>query len=236
MLERDGSTLASVTAASAILSTLLAVPAVTPILHAAAVMPFFYTAQRRPDPAWSATIVLRWMIALFISLMVIGVFVPDRVGASVPFGVAIGVAVRAWVAGGGSAPLTLGQLLWGGLAFLVLSVASGGAVGFLIASLALSTTACVAIQLFRHGDNLLQMAIAAVPLWQWCALAAIPFLIVPTSALFYQRVVGVEREPEDITIARLHMYFGAALLAGAILFRLTLAGPWRTLLSHWTVF
>ena len=237
VLERDGSTMVTATALSVIVSTIVAVPALTPLLHAAVIFPFFYTAQRRPDPAWAATIALRWLVALFLTTMIAGIFAADRVGASIPFGPGMAAAVSAWVAdSGGAAPFALSHLLWGIVAFLALSSVTGGAGGFVLTSIAVTTTAYAALVLFRHGENVVQMCIASVPIWQWLLFAAVPFLLVPTSALFYARVFKVERDADDMAVTRIHMYLGAGLLAAGIVLRLALAGPWRALLSRWTLF
>ena len=233
--EPDAGLMVAVTLASVFVSTLVAFRFLTPVLHTLAVFPFFYAAQRRQDPAWAATLVVRWMLALFMGTMIAGAFTPDRVVASVPFGDSTAESVELWLRNSGHAVPAWTGLLWGTVLFLVASVVSGGALGLTMASIALTTTAAGSLYLFRHGSNVIQMAIASVPVWQWCVFAAIPFLLVPTSTVFYQRVFGDERDAGAFEVARIHLYLGAGLLASALLLRLVLAGPWRDLLQRWTL-
>lgn len=230
----DGGAIALATIASVVLTTVFAVGFVTPLVHTLAIFPFVYAAQRRGDPVWAATIVARWMIALFLGTMVAGVFAPDRVIASVPFGEGSVASFQAWIADGGPVPIRWTHLLWGIAGFFALSLASGGVLGIALTSVALTTTAVGALFLFRHGFNVLQISLVAVPAWQWCLLAAVPFLLVPTSAIFFQRVLGVERDADSLVVSRIQLYVGAGLLATSLLLRVALAGPWRDLLDRWT--
>ena len=105
--EHEGGIIVAAALFSVVLSTLLATRALTPVLHTAAIFPFFYAAQRRQDDAWAATIVIRWMLALLIGTMIAGAFAPDRVAASVPFGESAIQTMRLWLSESGAAPASL---------------------------------------------------------------------------------------------------------------------------------
>jgi len=222
--------------ASVILATLIGVGLVSPILHTAAVFPFFYTAMKNRDYRWSIIIAFRWALALFATIVIVGVFSPGRVGSSIPLSANVVGTIDAWVKIPGSTPpADLPYLLWGTILFLIGSVISGGLIGFLAGSIAISGAAFGALYIFRHGFNILQVALVVMPLWQLSMFVAGGFLLVPASQLVYQRFLNVERDPGDWPLLRNCMYIGAGFFIMSLIFRYATAGPWRLLLERWTV-
>jgi hypothetical protein len=236
LLEQRGNTVVLMTIASVIVATLIGVGPVSPILHTAAVFPFFYTAMKKRDHRWSVVIAFRWALALFATIVVVGVFAPGRVGSSIPLSANVVGAIDAWVKVPGSAPpADLSYLLWGTIFFLIGSVISGGFVGFLAGSIAIGGAAFGALYIFRHGFNILQVALVVVPLWQLSLFVAGGFLLVPVSQFAYERFLNVERDTDDWPLLRNCMYIGAGFFLLSLIFRYVTAGPWRALLERWTV-
>jgi hypothetical protein len=181
-------------------------------------------------------LVFRWAVTLFLSLLALGVFLPGRLGAALPMS---GEAVRAmemWIqTQGASPPADVKYLLWGMFAFLVASVASGGLLGFIIAGVALGGAACAALFVCRHGFNIFQIGLVAIPIWQLALFIAGAFLLVPMSAFVFERFFHIEKRVEDWERLRRYMYIGAGLFALSVALRYAAAGLWRTLLEKWTV-
>ncbi|UCH84252.1 MAG: hypothetical protein JSW50_00770 [Candidatus Latescibacterota bacterium] len=236
LLEKRGNMMVLLTIASVVLSTIVGIGVLSPLLHTAAVFPFFYTAMKRRDHRWSVIIVFRWALALFATIVVLGVFVPGRVGTSLPLAEPVVRTIDAWVkVPGSSPPAGLPYLLWGMALFLVGSVVSGGLIGFLVGSVAVGGAAYGALFIFRHGFNIIQVALVAVPLWQLSLFVAGGFILVPASQIAYERFLNVERDPNDWPLLRNCMYIGAGFFVLSLVFRYATAGPWRSLLERWTV-
>ncbi|UCG52787.1 MAG: hypothetical protein JSW58_04335 [Candidatus Latescibacterota bacterium] len=236
LLEKHGNTMVLLTIASVIVSTLVGVGFLSPLFHTAAVFPFFYSAMKRRDHRWGVILVFRWAIALFVTLVVVGVFVPGRVASSLPLAKDAVITIDAWVQDSATGPpADLSYLLWGMVAFLVGSVVSGGLLGFIVGAFAIGGAAYGALHIFRHGLNVLQIALLAVPLWQLSLFLAAGFLLVPTSQLVFDRFFNVEKDPEDWPLLRNCMYIGAGFFVLSIIFRYAISGPWRSLLERWTV-
>jgi hypothetical protein len=236
LLEEHGNTMVLLTIASVVVSTILSVGLLSPLLHAAAVFPFFYAAMKRRDHRWAVILVFRWAIALFATIVVVGVFVPGRLGSSIPLAQSTVATLNAWVTVPGSAaPADLSYLLWGMILFLVGSVVSGGSVGFLVGSVAIGGAAFGALFIFRHGFNIIQIALVAIPLWQLSLFVAGGFVLVPVSHFVFERFLNVEKDPGDWPLLRNCMYIGAGFFLLSLIFRYATAGPWRSLLERWTV-
>ena len=235
--DRAGNMMVLATVGSVVAAAAIRVGVLSPFLFTAAVFPFFYRALRRSDHRAGIVLVFRWGFALFVSLLVIGAFVPDRLGSALPFSADAVRTFESWIRGPQAPPpADIGYLLWGMLAFLAGSVVSGGLVGLVLAAAALGGAAFGAIFLFRHGLNLLQIALVALPVWQLSAFAAAALLIVPASVFVYARFFHAEKRIEEWQRLRRFMYAGAGFFALSILLRYATAGVWRSLLERWTVF
>jgi hypothetical protein len=219
---------------SAILSTVIDLWLLSPLLHAAAVLPFYFSAMKRQSHSWSLAIVARWATTLFASLIIVGIFAPTRVTHSLPIGDGVRAQVQAWLAGAGPPVADFNYILWGMVAFLAGTAISGGLVGFIIGSVALGGAASGALYLFEHGNNVMTIALTAVPLWQWCLFAAGALLVVPTAMPFFERVFGSERVTEERLVLRVFLVTGAGLFVVSLLLRLLLAGAWQALLGRLT--
>lgn len=227
--------MALATIGSVLLSTVIAVKFLSPIIQSLAVAPFYYSAMRRRMYHTASALVVRWAIVLFVSMMVIGVFVPSRFGRSVAFGRETAGAVEAWVtAGSQSPPADLPYLLWGGVAFIVASLASGGLLGLVGGATALGAAVYGALFLFKNGDNVIQVALIAVPVWQWCFFGACAALLVPMGTIVTQRLHRNESLEEDRGALRRYMYYGGGLFLVSLLLRLSVAGWWLALATRWT--
>jgi hypothetical protein len=224
------------TVASVVLAVLIQVGALSPLLFTAAVFPFFYRSLRRSDHRFGVSLVFRWGVALFFSLLIVGVFLPDRLGAALPLSGDAVRTVESWIREARTAPpADTGYLLWGMLAFLVASVLSGGLLGFILGAVAVGAAAYCALFVFRHGLNLFQIGFVAVPVWQLCLFVAGAFLLVPASVIVFERFFHIEKRTEDWERLRQYMYLGAGFFAMSIVLRYLTAGAWRALIERWTV-
>jgi hypothetical protein len=236
LLEQHGNTMVLLTIASVIIATIFGVGLLSPFLYTAAVFPFFYTAMKKREHRWSVILVFRWAVTLFATIVVLGVFVPGRMGASIPLADNVVGTIIAWITISGSAPpADLSYLLWGMALFLVGSVVTGGLIGFLVGSVAIGGAAFGALFIFRHGFNILQVALVAVPLWQLSLFVAGGFILVPASQIAFERFLNVEKDPDDWPLLRNCMYMGAGFLLLSLIFRYATASPFRSLLEQWTV-
>jgi len=236
MPENPGNTMVFATFVSVVIAVLFGVGVISPVLFAAAVFPFFYGMMRRNDHRSGIRLVFRWAVALFLSLLIVGVFVPDRLGTALPLSGEAVRTVESWVQSqGASPPADVRYLLWGMLAFLVASVISGGLLGFIIGAVALGGAAYAALFICRHGFNILQIALVAVPVWQLSLFAAGALLMVPMSLFVFERFFHINKRVEDWEHLRRYMYMGAGFFALSVALRYVAAGVWRTLLEKWTV-
>jgi hypothetical protein len=222
------------TIASVILSSIIAVAWLTPLLHAGAVFPFFYSTMRSRGAGWSLTLVVRWAAAVLAATIAVGVFIPARMQASQLFSARVVSALEAWLTSAQAPPpADYSYILWGMVVFLVGSVVSGGLAGFVIGSLALGGAATGALFLFEHGENIVQIALTALPLWQWSLFACGALLLVPAATPFFDRFI--KSAEEDRRPLRFYMYAGAACFVLSVLLRLTTAGVWQRILQRWTI-
>lgn len=234
--DRRANTMVLATIGSVVIAVALGVGVLSPLLFSAAVFPFFYRALCRGDHRSAVVLVFRWGVALFLSLLAVGVFVPHRLGAALPLSSEAIRTLESWIREPeASPPADTGYLLWGMLAFLAASVASGGLIGFIIGAGALGGAAFGALFVFRHGLNLLQIALVALPVWQLSAFVAGAFLLVPSSVFVFERFFHIERRMGDWQRLRQYMYAGAGFFALSILLRYAAAGAWRSLVERWTV-
>ena len=236
MFDGQGNMLVLMTIASVLVATILGVGFISPLLFTAAVFPFFYVAITRNDHRSGIVIVFRWSIVLFVTLLIVGIFVPDHLGASLPFSAGAAHTIETWIRDpGASPPANLNYILWGMLAFTIASIASGGLLGFLIGAVALSGAAYAALHVFRHGFNIVLISLIAVPVWQLSLFVAGAFVLVPLSVFVFERFFNVERRTKDWELLRNYMYAGAGFFVLSIVLRYATAGVWRELVSRWTV-
>jgi hypothetical protein len=222
--------------ASVILSTAIAFKPITPILHASAVIPFYYLAMVRNDFKWSAMLVGRWAVAVYLTILIIGVFVPERVARSLPAAIGTAEAVEAWINHPASAPpADFLYLVVGIMAFAVVCAASGGVLGFIPGSIAIGSAAYGALFLFRHGQNVVQISLVAVPLWHLSFLLSGIALLVPMGYPLFKRRFHLATEPEGKRILRILLVSGVGLFLLSLLLRLTTASAWRSILDRWTL-
>jgi hypothetical protein len=232
-----GNTMVLATITSVILSTIVGVAWITPLLQAGAVFPFFYVAMRRRGADSSLALVARWAGAVLVTTIVLGAFVPARMDASQLLSARTVSTLEAWLTSAQAPPpADYSYILWGMAIFLVGSVISGGLAGFVVGSLGLGAAATGALFLFEHGGNVVQIALTALPPWQWALFAGGALLLVPAATPFFDRFVRSEVKEEDRRPLRLHMYAGAACFVLSVLLRLTTAGAWQQILQSWTDF
>jgi hypothetical protein len=233
---RTGNAMVLATIGSAAAAAATGVAVLSPIFFTAAVFPYYYRALRRSDHRLAIALVFRWGVALFISLLAVGAFLPDRLASALPFAQDAVRTVEAWIGAPEAAPpADTGYLLWGMLAFLAASAASGGLLGFLFGATAIGGAASAAVFVFRHGLNLVQIAFVALPVWQLSLFVSAAFLVVPASVFVFARFFHIETAIEDWRRLRRYMYAGAGFFALSILLRYAAAGAWRSLVEKWTV-
>ena len=232
-----GNVMVLLTIASVVLSTIVAVAWLTPLFHAAAVFPFFYTAMRQRRTGASLALVVRWGAAVLLATIVLGVFVPARMEASQLLSARTVPVLESWLTSAQAPPpADYSYILWGMAVLLVGSVVSGGLVGFVVGSLALGGAATGALFLYEHGRNIVQITLTALPPWQLCLLACGALLLVPAATPFFDRFIKSEVPGESRKPLRIYMYAGAVCFVLSVLLRLTAAGAWQRLLQRWTVF
>jgi hypothetical protein len=236
-LDNTGNVMVLLTIASVVISAIMRVAWLTPILHVAAVFPFYYSAMKQHRHRWSLALAVRWAAALFVTTIALGVFVPERTEASLLLSARTIAGFENWLTASQAAPpADYSYILWGLAAFLVGSLISGGLVGFLIGSATLAGAASGALFLFEHGRNIVQITLVVVPPWQWSTFACGALLVVPTSLPFFERFLKIERVAESKQVLRIYMYLGATFFVLSLLLRLVTAGAWRSLLQRWTIF
>jgi hypothetical protein len=121
------------------------------------------------------------------------------------------------------------------LSFVAASLASGGLFGFIIGSVALGGAAYGALFVFRHGLNIVQTGLVALPVWQLSLFVAGALFLVPASVFVFERFLHAEKRIEDRPRLRQCMYAGAGFFALSLLLHYTVAGVWRSLVERWTV-
>ena len=236
LFEGHGNTMVLATISSVVLATLMSVRLISPLLFTLAVFPFFYKAIRHNDYRLSVVLVFRWAITLFVTFLAVGVFAPGRLGSSLPFADSAVATLETWLRDPNAPPpADLGYILWGMAAFLVGSIVSGGFLGILVGSVALGGAAYAALFVFRHGINILQIALVAIPLWQLSLFVTGAFLLVPMSIFMFDRFFHIEKRYEEREMLRHYMYVGAGFFALSLLLRYAAAGLWRVLIERWTV-
>jgi hypothetical protein len=179
---------------------------------------------------------LRWAVTVFVTILVSAAFVRDRVLSSFPLaGQAAGTAQSA-VEGSGGAPVGFLFLVLGMIAFVALSAASLGIAACVLASVALGTAAAAATVLFTHGNNVLLITLVAVPFWEWALWAAAVLAFAPATVMGGRRLHRLGGDDPDMAWLKRRALVVAGLFVLGLLCRLLLAGPYLSLIRHWTVF
>ncbi len=234
--EDGGNTMVLMTIASVFLSTIVAVKFLSPLFHTLAILPFFYATMREHSHQRSLTLVIRWALALLVTTIAIGAFVPGRVVESLPFAERTALAIEGWLIHDAAPPASYGYILWGTAVFVVATGASGGILAFILGSIALTGAASGALFLFENGVNIVQVAVIAIPIWQWSLFAACASLLVPAALPVFEFLFKAERVMEERRILLNYIYVGAGLFLLAVLLRLATADIWRQAVLRWTIF
>lgn len=178
----------------------------------------------------------RWSITVLVMSMVVTGFAPPEAFAAIPFASVVTERVATWLTHGGNPPLGAGFMALSAAAFVVLTAASTGVAGALVFSAVLALNGAYATYLISQGYNVIEMALVAISPWQWCFLAGLVALYTPLAAFSRARLRGGGGKSFDWTRHRTRLIVGAALLAAAFLLRLTIAGPYTSLVRYWTIF
>lgn len=178
---------------------------------------------------------IRWAVAVFLSILVCAVFVKDRVLSSFPFAGAAAELVERMLAGESVAPAGFLYIFAGLAGFVALSVVSLGIGACLLASVAIGAAAGVTILLYVHGTNLLLISLVALPPWQWLMYAAATLLFAPAAGAGARRLYGTNTETAGGDRVKRRLYIAGALALTAVLVRAVLAGPWISLVRMWTI-
>jgi hypothetical protein len=219
----------------ALLAILIAFKPLTPVLLAVPILPFYYRAMRKGAYQTAFSLTLRWILTVFVTIMLFGGFLSDRTEKAVPFATQTQTAIQNWTETVDAPPPADYIYLAGGLViFAAAALVSGGAGGFVVGALGLASSACGAAFLFQRGGNIFQVLIIAVPPWLLCLFGACLFLMVPITVPFFNRLSGRPETSDGLNL-RHTIYLGLGLLAGSLLLRLTVAGIWAGLTQRWTV-
>ena len=101
-------------------------------------------------------------------------------------------------------------------------------------SIALGTAAAGAAVLYTHGNNVVLITLVALPPWLWALTAAAIVSFPPAVAAGSRRLYrGAAPEFDTAGLKRTSLIV-AVLVAAALLMRLLLAGPYLSLVRHWT--
>lgn len=234
-MKKENGRLVGLSLAGVVLSIVISFPPLSPLLTTLPVVkPLLGRVRAKKYDAVTAVFV-RWALTVYLTVLVSAAFVRDRMLASFPFAADAAGAVEQALAGSGGPPVGLVYIAVGLLAFAVLAAVSVGIAGCVLASVALGAAAASTAVLFTHGNNVLLIALVALPPWQWALLAAAAFSFAPAAAWGGWRLLRlVDEEPERTWLTRRALIV-AGLFALALLLRLTLASPYLSLVRHWTV-
>jgi hypothetical protein len=225
------------TMCAVILSVAISVSALTPVLTAAALFPFFRGAMKNGAYRDAFHFALRWGVILFVSVTLTGIYLPGRTVESVPFAAAFIEQISAWVRGTQTgAPFGPLAIAAGIAAVAIVSLISGGLGAIVVGAGALGCAACGFTYLLRHGDNAVWMVVAGNPPWIVAFACAGLFLLVPTAAPFYSRRFGTaSADTGNTAFIRTCAIIAATLAFASILCALLLDETWRILLRNCTV-
>lgn len=195
--------------------------------------PLIYYLVRPPRDKQIDRLALRWAASLLLLLLASAAFVGPRLSQSVLAGAGVYEQTLSWLAGAGSPPLGAGTVIIVFVAFVVAVVAAGAAAGSAVVAVAIGTAAVSGAVICSSGYNLLQIAVVAISPWQWALLAGLTLILVAASA----EPIAPAEAPRRIRalVSDRRVLAGAALVAVALLLRVTVE-PWYTALVHnWTI-
>jgi hypothetical protein len=234
-VHREGNLLVGLSIVGALLAILISIKPLTPVLLAAPILPFYYRAMRKGAYQTAFNLALRWILTVFVTVMLLGGFLSSRTERAVPFAAQTQTAILNWIeTADAPPPADYFYLAVGLVIFAAASLVSGGSGGFVVGALGLASSACGAAFLFQQGSNIFQVLIIAVPPWLLCLFGASLFLLVPITVPFFNRLAGRPETTGGLNLRRT-IYLGVGLLAVSFLLRLTVAGIWAELTQRWTV-
>ena len=219
-----------------VLSVAVSFQPLSPLLTTAPVVKPFLRRLRAGKHGAATNALLRWALTVFLSILLCAVFVKDRAVSSFPFAQTAADSAEQMIAGAGAAPAGFVYILAGLLTFVGLSAVSLGIGACLLASVAIGAAAGATITLYAQGNNILLMALVALPPWQWAVFAAALLLCVPSAGAGARKLYKMEVGKPDAVLLKQPGLIAGGLLLFALLCRLALAGPWLSLVRSWTVF
>ncbi len=200
----------------------LGIPWLLPI---AAVLPWILFRRRHGAEARRLAPTFRWAVAVWVTTGAMVALAGTTAVRSIPFGARSTAAARAWLDSGAAVPSLAEMAAWL-LLFVGTTMASRGMLGGLVLAQVLAITAVHAAVVFAQSWNLAHASLVALPLWSAMLLVGMILLVEPLAAWGESRLSpGLLPRP----ISRRHVTVGVALVAGALLFRLALAGPFTHL-------
>lgn len=222
------------TFAAVIVAVAVDMPWLTPLMAAGPAA--FYLARYSPTRSDDeiAVIFLRWAVTVLLTTLFIEMFIPGRTLTSIPMGAGIPGRVSAWITSGGPPPLGVGLVAATAGVYIVLAVLSAGVFACVLLGWLLMLDAAFAAHLFTQAYNVFEVALVALPPWQWFLLVGLAWLFPPLRALSRATVLRRGGEFHWSTWRR-SLAVGAALVLAAILVAIAVAGPYRALVARWTV-
>lgn len=207
------------TALAVLATAWLGVPMLLPV---AAAIPWILFRRSRGEPAHRLMPTVRWALAVWVTTAAMVALAGSTATRSIPFGAQSAGAARAWLdSAGGAVPSLVEMAAWV-LLFVGTTMASRGLLGSVVLAQTLAVTAVHAAIVFAQSWNIAHACVVALPIWSALLVCGMILLLDPLAAWGESRLSGgtVPR-----AVSRRSLTMGAALLAGAFLFRLALAGP-----------
>jgi hypothetical protein len=234
-MKKENGRLVGLSLAGVLLSIVISFPPLSPFLSTLPVVKPLLGRVRAKKYDAATAVFVRWALTVYLTVLVSAAFVRDRMLASFPFAADAASAVEQALTGSGGPPAGPVYIVVGMLAFAVLGAVSVGIAGCLLTSVALGAAAASTAVLFTHGNNVLLIALVALPPWQWALLVAGAFSFAPAAAWGGWRLLRLVDEEPDRTWLTRRALIVAGLFVLALLLRLTLAFPYLSLVRHWTI-
>jgi len=197
----------------------LGIPMLLPV---AAAIPWFFFRRRHAEQARHLAPTFRWALAVWVTAGAMVSLAGATAARSIPFGAQSAAAARAWLdSSGGAVPSLVEMTAWF-LLFVGTTMASRGFLGSIVLAQALLVTAVHAAVVFAQSWNLAHACAVALPIWSALLLVGMILLLDPLAAWGESRFA---RSDAPRVVSRKALVTGAALVAGALMTRLALAGP-----------
>lgn len=220
--------------AAVVLSIVVAIPMLSSLITTLPIVRPLLRRARGKKHDELVALFARWSLTVYLTVLVSATFVRDRMLSSFPFAADIAAAAEQSLAGAGGPPAGPVYIVLGFVVFVGLSAISAGIAGCVLGSVALCAAAAGTAVLFAHGNNILTVALIALPPWQWAMFVACVVVFGPASLYGAWRVLRLtDLEPDRTWLTRRAAVAGG-LLVLAILFRLFLSSPYLSLVRHWT--